>query len=35
VLFKTNEGAGEKCDAGAREVFFQKMFDWLDPIMAK
>jgi hypothetical protein len=35
VLFTTSEGAGEHCEAGAREVFFQKMFDWLDPIMAR
>lgn len=35
VLFKASEGAGEHCEAGAREVFFQKMFDWLDPIVAK
>lgn len=34
VLFAASEGAGEHCEAGAREVFFQKMFDWLDPIMA-
>ena len=35
VLFTTNEGAGEHCEAGGREVFFQKMFGWLDPIVAK
>jgi alpha-beta hydrolase superfamily lysophospholipase len=35
VLFSTSEGAGEHCEAGAREVFFQKMFDWLDPILAR
>ena len=34
VLFAASEGAGEHCEAGAREVFFQKMFDWLDPILA-
>src|SRR5262245_15748753 len=34
VLFTGSEGAGEHCEAGAREVFFQKMFDWLDPTMA-
>jgi pimeloyl-ACP methyl ester carboxylesterase len=34
VLFRASEGAGEHCEAGAREVFFQKMFGWLDPIMA-
>jgi pimeloyl-ACP methyl ester carboxylesterase len=35
VLFAASEGAGEHCEAGAREVFFQKMFDWLDPILAR
>jgi pimeloyl-ACP methyl ester carboxylesterase len=35
VLFAAKEGAGEHCEAGAREVFFQKMFDWLDPILAR
>jgi dienelactone hydrolase len=34
VLFAVDEGAGEHCEADAREVFFQKMFDWLDPILA-
>lgn len=35
VLFAASEGAGEHCEAGAREVFFQRMFDWLDPILAR
>src|SRR6266496_6382596 len=35
VLFAAKDGAGEHCEAGAREVFFQKMFDWLDPILAE
>ena len=35
VLFAASEGAGEHCEAGAREVFFQKMFDWLDQILAR
>lgn len=35
VLFTASEGAGEHCETGGREVFFQKMFDWLDPIMAR
>ena len=34
MLFTVSEGAGEHCEAGGREVFFQKMFDCLDPIMA-
>jgi len=33
LLFKASEGAGEHCEAGGREIFFQKTFDWLDPIM--
>jgi pimeloyl-ACP methyl ester carboxylesterase len=35
ALFAASEGAGEHCEAGAREVFFQRMFDWLDPILAR
>ena len=35
VLFAAKDGAGEHCEAGAREVFFQTMFDWLDPILAQ
>jgi len=35
VLFAASEGAGEHCEAGARQVFFQRMFDWLDPITAQ
>ena len=32
MLSTASEGAGEHCEAGGREVFFQKMFGWLDPI---
>ena len=35
ALFTTSEGAGEHCEAGGREVFFQKMFGWLDPILTR
>jgi len=35
VLFAASEGAGEHCEAGAREVFFRRMFDWLDPLLAQ
>jgi hypothetical protein len=35
TLFAANEGAGEHCEAGAREVFLQRMFDWLDPILTR
>jgi pimeloyl-ACP methyl ester carboxylesterase len=35
VLFAASEGAGEHCEAGAREVFFQRTFDWLDPILGQ
>jgi alpha-beta hydrolase superfamily lysophospholipase len=35
VLFTASEGAGEHCEAGAREVFFQRMFDWLDRILTQ
>ena len=34
IFFTTSEGAGEHCEAGNREAFFQKMFEWLDPILA-
>lgn len=35
VLFRASEGAGEHCEAGGRQVFFQRIFDWLDPILAR
>ncbi len=35
VLFTSSEGAGEHCEAGGREIFFQKMFGWLDPILTR
>jgi len=35
VLFAAADGAGEHCEAGAREVYFQRMFDWLDPIVGQ
>src|SRR5215471_8377422 len=35
VLFAASEGAGEHCEAGAREVFVRRMFDWLDPLLAQ
>jgi hypothetical protein len=35
VLFTASERAGEHCETGGREISFQKMFDWLDPIMAR
>jgi pimeloyl-ACP methyl ester carboxylesterase len=30
--FKASEGAGEHCEAGARSVFNQHAFDWLDAV---
>jgi len=35
VTFSAEEGAGEHCEAGAREVFNQRAFDWLDEIMRR
>ena len=35
VLFAASEGAGERREAGAREAFFQRMFDSLDPILGQ
>jgi len=33
VLFTVREGAGEHCETGGREIFFQKMFGWLEPLV--
>jgi pimeloyl-ACP methyl ester carboxylesterase len=30
MLFKAEEGASEHCETGARSLFHQRMFDWLD-----
>ena len=30
MFFKDEDGAGEHCEMGARSLFHQKMFDWLD-----
>jgi hypothetical protein len=30
MLFKAEEGASEHCEMGARSLFHQRMFDWLD-----
>jgi hypothetical protein len=30
LSFGRNEGAGEHCEAGARLLFHQRAFDWLD-----
>lgn len=35
IFLRRGEGGGEHCEAGARDVFFQRMFDWLDPILAR
>jgi predicted alpha/beta-fold hydrolase len=34
VLFTNEEGAGEHCEAGARSLFDQRAFDWLDAIFS-
>ncbi len=31
--FKTSEGAGAHCEAGARGLFNQRVFDWLDAVL--
>jgi len=33
ILFTTAEGAGEHCEAGARSVFNEHAFDWLDAVL--
>ena len=35
LLFTTEEGAGEHCHAGAHTLFHQRMFDWLDDVLAR
>ena len=32
MAFKASEGAGEHCEAGARSLFNQRAFDWLDAL---
>lgn len=34
IHFKSAEGAGEHCESGARMLFNQRMFDWLDEVLA-
>lgn len=33
IAFTASEGAGEHCEAGARSVFNQRAFDWLDAVL--
>jgi pimeloyl-ACP methyl ester carboxylesterase len=33
IAFTAQEGAGEHCEAGARSLFNQRAFDWLDRIL--
>ena len=32
--FSAAEGAGSHCESGARALFNQRAFDWLDPVLA-
>lgn len=34
IAFTAKEGAGEHCEVGARSVFNQRAFDWLDAVLA-
>ncbi|MGA2595188.1 MAG: alpha/beta fold hydrolase [Bryobacteraceae bacterium] len=34
IAFTAKEGAGEHCEAGARSLFNQRAFDWLDAVLA-
>jgi hypothetical protein len=33
VQFSAAEGGGEHCESGARTLFHQRAFDWLDRIL--
>jgi pimeloyl-ACP methyl ester carboxylesterase len=35
VIFLAKEGAGEHCEAGARSLFNQRAFDWLDTVLKR
>ncbi len=35
LTFRRSEGAGEHCEAGARLLFHQRVFDWLDSRLQK
>ena len=34
IDFVAGDGAGEHCEAGARALFNQRAFDWLDEVLA-
>lgn len=34
IAFSAREGAGGHCEAGARSLFNQRIFDWLDHVLA-
>jgi hypothetical protein len=33
LQFKSAQGAGQHCEAGARTLFHQRAFDWLDQVL--
>ena len=35
MAFKASEGAGEHCESGARSLFNQRAFDWLDAVLGR
>jgi pimeloyl-ACP methyl ester carboxylesterase len=35
IEFAAHDGAGEHCEAGARSVFCERAFDWLDTVLAR
>jgi pimeloyl-ACP methyl ester carboxylesterase len=35
IAFTAQEGAGEHCEAGARSLFNQRAFDWLDEVFSR
>ena len=34
ILFKDKEGAGQHCQVGARRLFSEKVFSWLDETLS-
>jgi hypothetical protein len=35
LTFKVKEGAGAHCEAGARSLFNERAFDWLDAVLKR
>jgi hypothetical protein len=35
ITITADEGAGEHCHVGARTLFYQQAFDWLDDVLCR